>query len=182
MHIYIYVYICIYIYIYIYIYIQEKKCPFIPPVVMAHRWLLELAMALSFLHACKPPIIHRDLKPGNLLLTAEGHLKVADFGLSKIFEKNMGAYRMTGVTGTLRYMAPEVMRCEEYGELVDVYSFAMVAWFVVHGEKPLLLTSEKDFLSAADNHIPLRPPLGHCMFMYMYVCMYVYIYVCNTYE
>ena len=37
--------------------------------------------------------------------------------------------------GTLRYMAPEVMRCEEYGELVDVYSFAMCAWFVVHGEK-----------------------------------------------
>ena len=55
-------------------------------------------------------VIHRDLKPGNLLLTVEGHLKVADFGLSKIFEgAHMGQYQMTGVTGTLRYMAPEVI-------------------------------------------------------------------------
>ena len=46
---------------------------------------------------------------GNLLLTAEGHLKVADFGLSKMFAgAQLGHYQMTGVTGTLRYMAPEV--------------------------------------------------------------------------
>jgi len=73
-------------------------------------------------------VIHRDIKPGNLLLTAEGHLKVSDFGLSKIFEgAQLGAYQMTGVTGTLRYMAPEVMRSEDYTEKVDVYSFSFVS-------------------------------------------------------
>ena len=85
-------------------------------------------MAIAFLHGCRPPVIHRDIKPGNLLLTAEGHLKVSDFGLSKIFEgAQLGAYQMTGVTGTLRYMAPEVMRSEDYTEKVDVYSFSFVS-------------------------------------------------------
>ena len=64
-------------------------------------------------------VIHRDLKPGNLLLTVEGHLKVADFGLSKIFEgAHMGQYQMTGVTGTLRYMAPEVIERKRKRECV----------------------------------------------------------------
>lgn len=82
-------------------------------------WALELARALNFLHKCVPCILHRDLKPGNLLLTQEGHLKVSDFGLSKIIDKSTnGAYQMTGVTGTLRYMAPEVMRSESYNEKV----------------------------------------------------------------
>ena len=64
-------------------------------------------------------VIHRDLKPGNLLLTVEGHLKVADFGLSKLFEgAHMGQYQMTGVTGTLRYMAPEVIERKKKRECV----------------------------------------------------------------
>lgn len=81
-----------------------------PPTQTIHMWALELARALNFLHKCVPCILHRDLKPGNLLLTQEGHLKVSDFGLSKIVDKTTnGAYVMTGVTGTLRYMAPEVL-------------------------------------------------------------------------
>lgn len=90
-----------------------------PPTQTIHMWALELARALNFLHKCIPTILHRDLKPGNLLLTQEGHLKVSDFGLSKIIDKTTsGAYQMTGVTGTLRYMAPEVMRSESYNEKV----------------------------------------------------------------
>ena len=47
-----------------------------------------------------PARLASDLKPGNLLLTAEGHLKVADFGLSKMFAgAQLGQYQMTGVTG-----------------------------------------------------------------------------------
>jgi len=145
---------------------KEKMKPFIPPVAMVHRWAIELGMAIAFLHGCRPPVIHRDIKPGNLLLTAEGHLKVSDFGLSKIFEgAQLGAYQMTGVTGTLRYMAPEVMRSEDYTEKVDVYSFSFVLWYMLHGERPLLGTLEKDFISAADNHIALRPTLGDVTFL-----------------
>eukprot|EP00277_Geminigera_cryophila_P000616 CAMPEP_0179421922 /NCGR_PEP_ID=MMETSP0799-20121207/10102_1 /TAXON_ID=46947 /ORGANISM="Geminigera cryophila, Strain CCMP2564" /LENGTH=893 /DNA_ID=CAMNT_0021195917 /DNA_START=41 /DNA_END=2722 /DNA_ORIENTATION=+ len=145
---------------------KDKMKPFLPPVAMVHRWAVELGMAIAFLHGCRPPVIHRDIKPGNLLLTAEGHLKVSDFGLSKIFEgAQLGAYQMTGVTGTLRYMAPEVMRSEDYTEKVDVYSFSFVIWYMLHGERPLLGTVEKDFVSAAENHIALRPSLGDVTFL-----------------
>ena len=43
---------------------------------------------------------------------------------------------------------------------VDVYSYAMVLWFMIHGDRPLVGTLEKDFIAAADNHISLRPSLG----------------------
>jgi serine/threonine protein kinase len=63
---------------------------------------MELSRALCFLHNCHPVIIHRDLKPANLLLNEDGHLKVGDFGLSKVkdIQKVAGTYRMTGKTGT----------------------------------------------------------------------------------
>jgi serine/threonine protein kinase len=82
---------------------------------------IELSRAVSFLHNCNPPIIHRDLKPANLLLTASGRLKVCDFGLSRVKQVGfkLGAYRMTGKTGSLRYMAPEVFQLDpKYDEKV----------------------------------------------------------------
>jgi ankyrin repeat protein len=135
--------------------------PWRPPVKTVHMWALELAQGLSFLHNCNPPIIHRDLKPGNLLLTAEGHLKVSDFGLSKIYDMTAtnGEYRMTGVTGTLRYMAPEVVRSDVYTEKVDIYSFAFNMWFMCAGDRPLLHSSQREFLDAARAHRDLRPDL-----------------------
>ncbi|KAJ1479080.1 kinase-like domain-containing protein [Baffinella frigidus] len=135
--------------------------PWHPPVKIVHMWSLELAQALSFLHNCTPPIIHRDLKPGNLLLTAEGHLKVSDFGLSKIYDMSAvnGAYKMTGVTGTLRYMAPEVVRSETYSEKVDIYSFAFNMWYMCAGDRPLLNATQRDFVDAARGYRDLRPEL-----------------------
>jgi len=112
--------------------------PWRPLMKQSHRWATELARALAFLHNCDPPIIHRDLKPSNLLLSADGILKVADFGLSKIVKSAVqtGQYEMTGLTGTVRYMAPEVMLSKHYNEKVDIYSFGLVAWCMCTGERP----------------------------------------------
>mmetsp|Transcript_14681 Transcript_14681/g.29445 ORF Transcript_14681/g.29445 Transcript_14681/m.29445 type:complete len:640 (+) Transcript_14681:259-2178(+) len=145
----------------------EKGHGWRPPVKMVHMWALELGRALCFLHNCSPPVIHRDLKPGNLLLTAEGHLKVSDFGLSKIIDignSANGTYRMTGVTGTLRYMAPEVVRHEHYDEKVDVYSFGLVLWYMCTGELPLDGRTQDELLQAAAARHDLRPDLTRIKF------------------
>jgi len=107
-------------------------------------WALDLGQALCFLHNCSPAIIHRDLKPANLLLGLGMKLKVGDFGLSRV--KTHGGemtdgYRMTGLTGTLRYMAPEVMKpardgSSKYDEKVDIYSAAQIVWYMCMGEQP----------------------------------------------
>jgi len=78
-------------------------------------------------------IIHRDLKPENLGIASDGTLKLFDFGLCRCVQKRrheMEAYEMTGNTGSLRYMAPEVVLNQPYTEKVDVFSFAVVLWTI----------------------------------------------------
>lgn len=84
-------------------------------------------------------IIHRDLKPENLGLNADGELKLYDFGLCRCVKKRTKdneVYEMTGNTGSLRYMAPEVVLGQPYNEKVDVYSFAVVMWAIATGREP----------------------------------------------
>ena len=115
------------------------------PMKRALRYAIMFAQGMNYLHLCSPPIIHRDLKPANLLLDFSDTLKVADFGLAKLRPlpksgaSNGGAsepFVMTGETGSYRFMAPEVFRHEEYSEKVDVYSFAMVTYNMLHGAAP----------------------------------------------
>ena len=134
-------------------------------VQLVRSWAIELAQALAFLHQCKPPIIHRDLKPDNILIADNGSFKLADFGLSKMcLSEGRGQYQMTGETGTLQYMAPEVMRSEHYDKSVDIYSFALVLWFLIHGENPLHDTTPKELFQAAGKHLALRPPVDRVTF------------------
>ena len=96
-----------------------------------------------------PPILHRDLKPANLLIDFKDTLKISDFGLAKLrpyeslhkVEEVEGAdsndtFIMTGETGSYRFMAPEVFRHERYDETVDVYSFAMILYYIIDGRAP----------------------------------------------
>ena len=100
----------------------------------------QLAKGMNYLHQCKPPIIHRDLKPANLLIDFSGTLKITDFGLAKDrpdpTTNGTEEFRMTGETGSYRYMAPEVFRHEEYTETVDIYSFAMILYYLTSGRPP----------------------------------------------
>ena len=102
----------------------------------------ELASALNYLHSEVHPlamIIHRDLKPENLGLTADGVLKLFDFGLCRCVQKRQsdeGTYQMTGCAGSLRYMAPEVVLKKPYTEKVDVYSYGLVIWAIAKNDNP----------------------------------------------
>ena len=85
------------------------------------------------------PIVHRDLKPMNLLLTAHLDVKVADLGISRGLAKlpqERDGFKMTGGVGTLRYMAPEVVRHNSYEEKVDIFAFALILYFMSSGREP----------------------------------------------
>jgi tRNA A-37 threonylcarbamoyl transferase component Bud32 len=94
------------------------------------KYSLDIARGMCYLHNGPNVIIHRDLKPRNLILDEAQELKVGDFGLSKLIEaKHLhDVYKMTGETGSYRYMAPEVFKHERYDKSVDVFSFAMILY------------------------------------------------------
>eukprot|EP00928_Gymnodinium_smaydae_P001579 TRINITY_DN10576_c0_g1_i3.p2 TRINITY_DN10576_c0_g1~~TRINITY_DN10576_c0_g1_i3.p2 ORF type:complete len:313 (+),score=74.80 TRINITY_DN10576_c0_g1_i3:1078-2016(+) len=112
---------------------------------MQKKMALDVASAMHYLHAFDPQIIHRDLKSLNLLLMqpvlssdAVPHLKVADFGLSRMKDSapDTGWQKMTMAAGTSFWMAPEVVRGTSYDEKVDVYSFSMVLFEIISREIP----------------------------------------------
>lgn len=115
-----------------------------PPLENVLSWACSVARALTFLHGCARPIIHRDLKPLNLLLNKNLEVKVTDFGLSKIMTPQLyregivlpPAPRMSGGVGTWRYMAPEVVRYEQYTDRIDIFAFALILYFMCTGQQP----------------------------------------------
>jgi serine/threonine protein kinase len=106
---------------------------------------MEIASALAYLHGQR--IVYRDLKPDNIGLSETGTIKIFDFGLAKRFdtvEKNLdGRYLLTGNTGSLRYMAPEVAKDQPYTLSVDAYSFGIIFWQICSLTTPFAGYSQK---------------------------------------
>ncbi|RCV14136.1 hypothetical protein SEVIR_2G413900v4 [Setaria viridis] len=118
-------------------YLKEKGA--LGPLV-AVNFALDIARGMAYLHNEPNVVIHRDLKPRNILLvnSAANHLKVGDFGLSKIIKAQHAndVYKMTGETGSYRYMAPEVFKHRKYDKKVDIFSFAMILYEMLEGDPP----------------------------------------------
>ncbi|KAL2461563.1 Integrin-linked protein kinase family [Abeliophyllum distichum] len=143
--------------------ILRKKGRFDP--VTAVAYALDIARGMNYLHRHKPrPIIHRDLTPRNILQDGAGRLKVADFGLSKIAQgKDALGYKMTGGTGSYRYMAPEVYRRESYGKSVDVFSFALIVHEMFQGG-PSNRGEDPEKLADRQAYENSRPPLSSIVY------------------
>jgi serine/threonine protein kinase len=100
----------------------------------------DVCAALDYLH--NNLIIYRDLKPDNIGFDIRGDVKLFDFGLAKELDPSLKSegcnelYELSGNTGSLRYMAPEVARSEPYNLSADVYGFALVLWQVMSLELP----------------------------------------------
>ena len=113
----------------------------------------ELATALHYLHhGVKDGVtlIHRDLKPDNIGFTDDGVLKILDFGLCTCVKVRRRAdifYEMTGNTGSLRYMAPEVANRKPYGEKVDVHSYGIILWQMARDKVPFDGMDANEFLT-----------------------------------
>lgn len=98
------------------------------------RIITNVARGLSYLHdECRQRIVHLDIKPHNILLDDSFNAKVADFGLSKLIEREISKV-VTRMKGTPGYMAPEWLT-SQITEKVDVYSFGVVVMEIISGRK-----------------------------------------------
>ncbi|EEF40144.1 integrin-linked protein kinase 1 [Ricinus communis] len=128
----------------------------------AVRFGLDIARGLNYLHENKPPIIHRDLEPSNILRDDSGHLKVADFGVSKLLTVKEDK-PLTCQDTSCRYVAPEVFKHEEYDTKVDVFSFALILQEMIEGCPPFSAKQDLEVPKsyAAKERPPFRAPTKH---------------------
>lgn len=91
----------------------------------------ELLLGLDYLHS--QGIVLRDFKPENILIGADGHLLISDFGLAKYIGKGNVT---KSICGTADYWAPEVLKDEEYGMPADVWSYGIVIYEILYGNSP----------------------------------------------
>ena len=106
------------------------------------REVLEIGVQLAKALRCAHDhgVVHRDVKPSNLLVNEEGQVKLADFGIARLF----GAHSITsagGVLGTAEYMAPEQIDGRPAGPLADLYSLGGVLYALLCGRPPFTADS-----------------------------------------
>ncbi|TYJ30592.1 hypothetical protein E1A91_A06G140800v1 [Gossypium mustelinum] len=131
--------------------------------ITALRFALDIARGMNYLHENKPaPIIHRDLEPSNILRDDSGHLKVADFGVSKLLTVKEDK-PLTCLDTSCRYIAPEVFKNDDYDTKVDVFSFALILQEMIEGYPPFSAKQDNEVpkVYAARERPPFKAPAKH---------------------
>ncbi|HET6463627.1 MAG TPA: serine/threonine-protein kinase [Candidatus Krumholzibacteria bacterium] len=130
-----------------------KDRPGLPPEV-AIRILLEVAYGLEAAHA--RDIVHRDVKPANIIVTNQGAVKIADFGLARKSDSETMITQQGKVVGTPAYMSPEQAAGRNIGPASDIFSFGVVAYELLSRRKPFEGQSYSDVLEKIQTFEPSR--------------------------
>ncbi|XP_056395826.1 protein kinase C delta type-like [Hyla sarda] len=111
----------------------------------------EIACGLQFLH--RQNIVHRDIKPDNIMLDKDGHIRIIDLGVAQ--DGVTFSNKIQGVTGTLPYMAPEVLQRKNYYAAVDWWSLGIVVSRMSAGRSPFYFGCNREM---ARNSITREKP------------------------
>jgi serine/threonine protein kinase len=126
---------------------QNRKLPLGPALQLAQ----EIAEALHYAHG--RGVIHRDIKPANILVTRDGHAKIADFGIAKVSESQM---TLPGrVLGSPAYMAPEQLSGEGVDARSDLFSLGVILYTILTGHRPFQGNSAATVISKVAHHDPI---------------------------
>ena len=139
-----------------------EKERFDPPEIAA-MVVHQLASALS--HAHQSGVIHRDLKPENVMVRDDGVLKLMDFGIAKIVDRDEKMTMTGALVGSPAHMAPEIIEGEEAGAEADVFSLGTILYLLAAGRLPFLggnatATLKKILDGAYEDPRKLRPAVS----------------------
>jgi eukaryotic-like serine/threonine-protein kinase len=132
------------------------------PIKVAIDYARQILAAVGFAH--RHGIVHRDIKPHNVLVSAEGRLKVTDFGIAR-----SGASQMTevgSIIGTAQYLSPEQARGASVDQTSDLYSVGVVLYEMLTGQVPFTGDTPLEIAMKHLSEVPkppseLRPDVPH---------------------
>ena len=118
---------------------RDRRIPWPEAVEIARQ------ICVGLKHAHDAGVVHRDLKPSNLMISKQGIVKIADFGVAQVF----AADRLTstgGIIGTAEFMSPEQVKGSRTDKRSDLYSLGAVLYTMLVGQPPFLGTTASDIM------------------------------------
>lgn len=119
------------------------------------RMVRDLLSALDYAH--RQNIVHRDVKPANLLIEAEGRVKLTDFGVARIQDSGEATRTQGSMVGTLKYMSPEQVQGLPIDARADLFAAGVVLYQLLTGQRPFDGDTDFAIIQQIVGHTPAAP-------------------------
>eukprot|EP01060_Flectonema_neradi_P031949 TRINITY_DN4982_c0_g1_i2.p1 TRINITY_DN4982_c0_g1~~TRINITY_DN4982_c0_g1_i2.p1 ORF type:complete len:675 (+),score=140.45 TRINITY_DN4982_c0_g1_i2:242-2026(+) len=135
--------------------LEQRTEPFNYQEIMS--FFVEICSAVEYLH-CRN-ILHRDLKAANIFLTADGHVKLGDFGIARLLSTHGNQHAETMV-GTPFYFSPELCEAKPYDSKSDIWALGVILYQLVSLKRPFEATNIMALVNSIMNDVPKALPRG----------------------